>query len=122
MHFIGLTIFICELFSFYMNCSIVIVVDNINSMCTVCSFGNCFGALYAQRCSPSANLVPSGFDRHDFIYPGFSFRCELWTDLVLFQIASHSGPSTSVWAFPEVSSLRSSLLLLHLQHSQKRPV
>ena len=42
-------------------------------------------------CVPLPILSLSGVDRHDYLSPSFSVLCELWVELVLFQIAPHSG-------------------------------
>ena len=47
-----------------------------------------------------SSLSLSGFDRHDFISPCFSFLCELWFELVFIHFIPHSvhlpqsGPSS----------------------------
>ena len=54
----------------------------------------------AHLCSPLPILSLSGVDRHDCFPPCLSVLCELWVELVLFQIAPHSvhppqsGPSS----------------------------
>ena len=55
---------------------------------------------FAHLCSPLPILSLSGVDRHDCLLLRFSVVCEVWVELVLFQIALHSvhppqfGPSS----------------------------
>ena len=49
-----------------------------------------FGYEDLRTCVPLPILSLSGVDRHDYLSPSFSVLCELWVELVLFQIAPHS--------------------------------
>ena len=54
----------------------------------------------AYLCVPLSIFFLSGVDRHDCLSPSFSVLCQLWVELVSFQITPHSvhpphsGPSS----------------------------
>ena len=63
--------------------------------------------LTAYICVPLRILSLFGVDRHDCLSPSFSVLCQLWIELVLFQIAPHS-------VHPPQSGLSSRFLPSHL--------
>ena len=79
-----------------------ILFESRNSiLATVQHNWQCIWWLYiAYLCIPLPILSLSGVDRHDCLSPSFSVLCQLWVELVLFQIAPHSvhppqsGPSS----------------------------
>ena len=70
-----------------------------SSLCERSIRNTCITILH-NICVPLPILSLSGVDRHDCLSPSFSVLCQLWVELVLFQIAPHSvqprqaGPSS----------------------------